>query len=281
LEIIDLTPEWKSYTVIIPATSKNTDRIGVMLAATSGDKSETGTAFFDDVVLVKATGDDIAAALKNMLGKPENDGLIFYAPMDGTADAKFAISRKNPLISKNLTFAEGRNGKAVRITDDAQLYYDGRNCNMEEGTVALWVKRDNKWSEKQSFIIYKATVGPEWNQNSLVLIVTEWNQLRVWVWNADKKQWLIMSPNQIEQAAQTWYHIAFTYEEGSVKIYINGKEISYGTACDPMVEMPSGTPKMIGIGCDYTPKSVLKGEVDELRIYNRPLTAAEIAELAK
>jgi hypothetical protein len=206
-------------------------------------------------------------------------GLVFYAPLDSTPDAALAEGTKSPRIAKNLNFADGKFGKGVEIKGDAQLYYHGgKNIDLSKGTVAMWIKRYVDWKASPC-VFFKSVAGSNWNHNSLYMVITEWSQIRVWVWDDNKNQTLIMSPNNVPQKADTWYHLAVTFTDGAVKIYVDGKEISYGTPCDPMVVMPKGSPGVIQFGSDYTPEQVVNGVLDELRIYNRVLSAEEVALL--
>ena len=49
------------------------------------------------------------------------DGLILYAPMDGSAEAAAANGR--PVRAEKLKFVDGRFGKAVRLEGGAKLAY--------------------------------------------------------------------------------------------------------------------------------------------------------------
>ncbi len=218
--------------------------------------------------------------------KPANDAgdtlskdLTFYAPLDGSIDAAVAAGAKSPTVNKETKFVEGKFGKGVELKDKAQLYYSGdSNLNISEGTVAFWVKRNEKWSGDKGYILFKAAVA-DWNKSSLYLMVTEWNQLRAWIFTDDGKQNLQMSPNGIPYVGNEWYHLAMTFKDGSVKIYVNGAEISYGPEkCDPMMVMPTGIAKNIQFGSDYD-GAKLNGVMDELRIYKRILSADEIKKL--
>ena len=210
-----------------------------------------------------------------------NDGLTFYAPLDGSIDATVASGIKEPKVNKNTGFVEGRFGQGVELKDGkAQLYYSGdKNFNISEGTVAFWVKRYEKWGGSQKTCVLFKAVANLWNKSSLGLLTTQWDQLRAWSFADDGKESLIMSPNGIPYAAGEWYHMALTFKDGSVKIYVNGVEISYGQeVCDPMMVMPTGTVKFIQFGSDYD-GSKLNGVLDELRIYNRALPAAGVKKL--
>ncbi len=73
----------------------------------------------------------------------------------------------------------------------------------------------------------------------------------------------------------TWYHIAFTYTSSVTKVYING-EFKGNVAS---LIAPAVTGKDLKIGSsDVSIPEFFKGELDEIRIWNKALTAPEILE---
>jgi capsule polysaccharide export protein KpsC/LpsZ len=73
-----------------------------------------------------------------------------------------------------------------------------------------------------------------------------------------------------------WYHLACTFRDGEVRIYVNGEEGSYTPdgKGDPMLVMPSGYVKHVQVGSDYN--KAFGGVMDEVRIYNDALTPEQI-----
>lgn len=81
-------------------------------------------------------------------------------------------------------------------------------------------------------------------------------------------------------ATNQWYHIVCVFHEGSQRIYVNGK-LRQATTRDfvTMRQCPGGKLVIGGYVADLPTR--FKGSIDDLRIYNRLLNSAEIAELAK
>ncbi len=74
-----------------------------------------------------------------------------------------------------------------------------------------------------------------------------------------------------------WYHIAFSYNDGTGRVYVNGNEEDSQTVTgSDELWLTNGT-KYTSIGkvLEY----YFEGTVDDIRIYNRALSAAEIAAL--
>lgn len=205
------------------------------------------------------------------------DGLTFYAPLDGSYEAQAGEGSVTPNKNQSTQFVEGRFGEAVELAGEGRLYYPGTGTfNLSEGTVTMWANRNKAWKQAgEGYILMKAVAGPGWNKNSLYFMVTAHNQIRVWVWSNDQKQTLYMISPVPEQANE-WVHLAFSYTDGEVRIYVNGEEGSYtgDGRGDPMMVMPSGNVKYLQIGSDYN--HAFEGAIDEVRVYNRVLSPEEI-----
>jgi hypothetical protein len=76
-----------------------------------------------------------------------------------------------------------------------------------------------------------------------------------------------------------WYHVAATYNGWVARLYVNGKEICNDWTWGA-INMPS-TPMTIGGYLDDEGGIVdeLAGQVDEVRVYNRALSSAELTGL--
>jgi len=70
----------------------------------------------------------------------------------------------------------------------------------------------------------------------------------------------------------TWTHLAATYDGSILGLYVNGTRVATNTVSG---SLPSASgPAWIGKTPSY---GVFQGKVDEVRIYNRALSATEIA----
>jgi len=80
----------------------------------------------------------------------------------------------------------------------------------------------------------------------------------------------------------TWYHIAFTTQPSSyMKLYVNGALVGTSTVLIPAnAAFSAGQITLLSIGCQTSGWGNFKGYVDDFRIYNRALSATEIAQIA-
>jgi hypothetical protein len=76
----------------------------------------------------------------------------------------------------------------------------------------------------------------------------------------------------------TWYHAAATYDGARMRLYLNGIEVG-STAKTGTLATSASVPVSIGRNPSETGTNFLRGAVDDLRIFNRALTAAEVTTL--
>jgi Concanavalin A-like lectin/glucanases superfamily len=73
-------------------------------------------------------------------------------------------------------------------------------------------------------------------------------------------------------ATNTWIHVAGTYDGATVRLYVNGVQVSSRAQTGTMVVSTNA----LQIGGDSIYGQYFPGKIDEIRIYNRTLSAAEI-----
>lgn len=230
------------------------------------------------MVFRKLYGVALLAGLGAFSGAGVTEGLLLYAPMDGSETA--VVGNGKPVRQQKLKLVPGKFGQAVRLEGSAKLAYPGKgNIDLFRGTAAMWVRKDRPWSEKRSYRILKAVAGKSWNENAFYIGGTRWDELSVAQHDRNQTRNLVLSPNRISWPAGEWQHLAVTWNGPEIRVYMNGQEISYKTPSNPMREAPEGVPYRIEIGSETGDSEVLNGEIDELRIYNRALTPEEIGAL--
>jgi hypothetical protein len=74
-------------------------------------------------------------------------------------------------------------------------------------------------------------------------------------------------------AANTWTHLAATYDGANLRLYVNGTQTSSRALTGPMV-VSTGA---LRIGGNAVWPEWFSGLIDEVRVYNRALSAAEVS----
>lgn len=76
-----------------------------------------------------------------------------------------------------------------------------------------------------------------------------------------------------------WHHVAFTFSQNTLKIYVDGTEASLNIVQNPVMNSiyASASPLLIGSRmAGGTPNYYFSGQIDEVRIFNKALTAKEM-----
>ncbi len=224
--------------------------------------------------------------------------LLFYAPFDGTAEAAVAKGALKPVTAKGLAFEKGVKGQAVRLTaaEASRLEYAfDKNVDPLRGTVALWYKPE--WE-----------AGPGEGRRHLFGFTAPWDKTRVgsgaiFLWHlgtalrgdtSDQADSFITARPPLDTGV--WRHLAFTWDEKSSELYINGKAVtSKRDSFNPLKQalLEDGAAKRGGLRTYDRAKAFASfhvggsrdgrqadGLIDDLRIYDAPLDAQRILALA-
>jgi len=90
---------------------------------------------------------------------------------------------------------------------------------------------------------------------------------------------------QLQLAPNRWYHLAVTFDDGAIKVYLDGVERLSGSVTmstvDFGVQHAAGAteddgPRCFWVGYSYDNKRCFDGRISEVRIWNKALTAEEI-----
>ncbi len=192
-----------------------------------------------------------------------NDGTIVGAPtfVDGPAGYGMAMEFHG-------LGAPGGGGDYINCGNDASLDIPGPI------SIALWIKPgadDPEGQGTETAPMAKAMSGiSPWNWQ----VRYGWGSPQPYMaftFNTSPRAWAYVGRN-LER--NEWCHIACSHDGATLKCYLDGVE----TDSTPMGEIAQGeAPVLIGSdgwGCDWI------GAIDEVAIYNRALSEAEVLELA-
>jgi hypothetical protein len=163
---------------------------------------------------------------------------------------------------------------AIKLVDGAHLKLENRKAYQKETqaiTVAFWTKATV--FPASSRLVQKGIAGEEWQ--------VEINYKGEFVWSVFTKKPVTVYTQPPKP--DTWVHIAVTYDRGVGRVYFDGKQANIRTIEAPGDLYYSRFPVIIGGGWDANEQTVMPftGFIDDFRIYNRALSAAEIAALAQ
>jgi len=208
---------------------------------------------------------------------PDSDGLVAYWAFDesGGSLANDEVGGNDAILENGATFTSaGVYGNSAKF-DGVDDYADAGFLNVSGKalTIALWFKADD-FGVSDARLISKATDVAE--QAHYFMLSTFNNTLRFRLKTADgNTATLIAGSGSLK--TQTWYHAAAVYNGSSMKIYLNGQEIG-SISKSGSLATSNNTPVWIGNNPLFADRA-FDGNIDEVRIYNRALSASEIQDI--
>jgi len=217
-------------------------------------------------------------------GEEAPDGLLFHASFDDGAGAVVSAGKAEPETSRGVEFGPGICGGAVRIAGDALLAYTAeKNLSRAAGTVSFWFQPE--WDADPGrgrwHTLFAQPFGPDRVGSGALWFWFYGHNLRGDV--ADPNDSYIQTP--VPARKEVWHHLAFTWEGhgGSAhRMYFDGREVGgRGDSHSPLKPgsfSESGEFARFFIGAHSEGGgNRAEGWFDEFRIYDRALTASEVA----
>jgi len=204
---------------------------------------------------------------------PGSDGLVAYYPLDTDANDASGNGLDGTIMG-DPEWIDGIIGGAMEFDGDGDYIDCGNDPNLDITgpiSLALWIRPDAEDPEGQATAtapMAKAMNGmdPPWSWQ----VRYGWDSPQPYMaftFNTSPRAWAYVGQN-LEQGE--WHHIACSADGETLTAYLNGQ----ATESTPMGAITStSTPLLIGQdgwGDDWI------GGIDEVRVYNRALSAGEV-----
>lgn len=200
---------------------------------------------------------------------PVPSGAVSWWPAENTASDTF--NRNNAVLNGNATFAPGKVGQAFALDgvgDYAQvLTTSSLPVGASPRTFEVWFRTSIDLSAQTESGIVQYGTATAGNMFGLITSANAPGKLYFYGHGADLAGVTTLLPN-------TWYHGAVTYDGVNVKLYLNGQLESQAPIGLNTVLDASGL--LIG---NREGSSFWTGQIDEPAVYDRELSAAEIAAI--
>jgi hypothetical protein len=198
-------------------------------------------------------------------------GLVAHYRLDDAAGtiAKDATGVYPGTLVNGPRWVTGRYAGATRF-DGVNDYISLPHVNAAGAglTIAMWVHTSSFAPTSQRFLA-KAT-GMSAQENDWMLGL-EGRRLRFRL--KTNGVTTTLTARDLNLPRNTWYHAAATYDGSRMRVYVNGMEVA-SQAKTGAVAMNANVPLNLGRSPDGS--HYMEGRLDDVRIYNRALTAQEI-----
>jgi hypothetical protein len=211
-----------------------------------------------------------------------SDGLAAYWPFSGNANdasgngnngtVSGAVLTADRFGNANSAYSFNGTNSDIRVAHSPSLNITG---NL---TISAWIWFDSAADSGGCKLIHKATAG-EPNGYAIVDYATGYSSTGIYtpsfvVGNG------VVHPLEVPSVfpKQTWVHFAGTYDGAKMIVYVNGQSVREAGVTGAIA---SNTQDLyIGNINRTLANQPFKGRLDDIRIYNRALTAAEVQALA-
>lgn len=211
----------------------------------------------------------------------------FYLPLDGSTRAVVAAGSPSAAFStesdvlftllnmERKAFVPGRVGSAYEVGNSPLVYRCAGNFRPDEGTCSFWVSPQFRGDDRNLYCTFWGAA--DWgmvykyeNQTSLTFATARPDKDLFYDCGApDIRSW---EPGQ-------WHHIVLTWSRraNQRRIFVDGRLQGQGPF--PFAREVKDGPMFVGAGCTLYPKPVAHAIMDEVALWDQPLTVAQVAEV--
>lgn len=166
-----------------------------------------------------------------------------------------------------MAYADGVNGKAAVFDGNSGIKLADGLISGNSYSVSLWLNPERYTQFTTSFF------GAKSQSSWISLVPDSWDN-NTMLWSGEA--WYDATTGSRIQT-NAWHHVAFTIDEGAVKVFVDGEQKFSGTGFPNIFTDENGT---FSLGVNWWDPP-FQGMMDELRVYNIPITEAVIQKLSR
>jgi len=202
------------------------------------------------------------------------EGLIACWFFDGEGGADVAVDQSGHGLGarlRNAKLAAGKRGQALVCDGACAQAAPNPKLFPQQLTLSCWIKTDQANQNDRWFVnsVYGGTTDSGYRLGL--------NAGRL-CWGVPETSWSHHLRAKQPLPLGRWVHAAATADSKTMRIYMDGREVAE-TARSVPVGAPLGRPLTLG-NYEYQHRAHVQGLLDEVRLYDRVLTPARIADLA-
>jgi hypothetical protein len=216
------------------------------------------------------------------------EALTAHYELDGNLSDMSGRYQHGRTMTGDPTFDAGQVGRAVSFDGDTQVSFGtvGDFDRNEAFSLAVWLRpRGNQpMTAFQKLDDAERRRGYEWRFDDLALSgIQRWAAYLTVTLASDARASAIEVRTRERLRLDEWRHLTLTYDgsgkAAGVKLYDNGVRLDARIVRDTLADSIR-TDAPLQIGDKALGQPAFRGQLDDLRLYNRVLTRAEIDELA-
>lgn len=245
-----------AYPTTVPTSFKPSDN--VLLAGGSSDGKTyciQASSSRDSTISLYVSNTNTTPQVGNCSA---STGLVGWWPMNGNANDASGNGRHGTIFGATLT--AGKNGQNNGAYSFTNAYIEIPTISMTAVTASAWVYSTNY--SQTGFVVGKNPVNAQWE------IFFEGSIMR---WRGGSP--IVDSTNCAIPSNNAWHHLVGTQVGTTAALYIDGAQCSTGTTT--AIGNGAGT---IDIG-RFNGGYYYLGTIDDVRVYNRALSASEVQAL--
>jgi hypothetical protein len=213
-----------------------------------------------------------------LVGRYDLDELVGTTTVDSSGNGLNAVR-----VGAPAAIADGRFGGGFRFGGFKDAFAgDFAPLRPSAVTVSAWIRAGSAPGPFQNIVAQGAA---SCSYSSYALSTADSSALRFYIWNGSAAPVSPLPSNEIWDGA--WHLATGTYDGAAVRLYVDAQQVGAGTpATGPVVYGLPDNRFVIGnyAGNLQEPPACsgnasFAGDIDEVRVYNRALDAAEIASL--
>jgi hypothetical protein len=265
---------WQPWNIDLASIGTNLSAVRNLAIGIRGPGA-TGTLLIDDIRLYDKARELITPV------QPDRAGLVLHYEFEGNTNDSTRINHGTAF--GNPTYVQGKTGQAINLDGlDDYVAIDNFNyadVGLTEVSVCAWIRT----SLEDNQIIASFDRSEYWR----LQINGEGGGPGQVGWELATDTGIVDYGSKARVDDGQWHHVAGVFDNGILTVYLDGNP---QTSASGGSTFGTGIPRFgyIGLGSESgtfnadprTPADFFNGSVDDVRIYNRSLTHAEIAGLA-
>ena len=214
---------------------------------------------------------------------PEEIGRFSFEDLTGGTTANALNPGEPGKVFDDVVLVPGVRGQAVRLSGENNVSFalGGRWTRDDAFSVSLWVKPPTRFDRAVIFHRSKAWTDAASNGYELLIEDGRLSAALVHFWPGNA---LRVVTRELLPVGE-WTHVVWSYDGSSraagLRLYVNGTEAAVDVVRDGLTkDINRGGEDRLTLGQRFRDRGFKGGEVDELRLFHRAVSAYEAARLA-